>query len=372
MNKALIAIVVVALVLIGGVVGFMLGESGDSGSDTPEVTATGTTGVTATTGETGSTGTTDAVEEGETLNGVNLTAYTAEGYAETAVREDLDRIKEIGSTAVTIVPTWYMKNSSANAVKANPAKTPSDTSLESVIGYAKDIDLKVILKPHVDVIDDTFRGDIQPKDRTKWFDSYEDFIGHYADIAAASEADLFVVGTELKSLSGDTDPWRQVISAVEGKYPGELTYAANWDEVDQVQFWDGLDLIGVDAYYPLSSEGQKPSEEDLVNAWATPIGSLQATSERWGKPVLFTEIGYPTQADATAHPFEVREDQPEDQAAQATAYRAAFSAFADVSWLRGMSWWDWRADATGAENKLMKIGYPPEGKEAEAVLDEKQ
>jgi len=365
-----IAIVVVALVLIGGVVGFMLGDSGDSSE--PETATTGATGVTAVTGETGSTGTTDAVDAGDPMNGVNLTAYTTEGYADPAVQEDLDRIKEIGSTAVTIVPTWYMKNSSANVIKADAKKTPSDSSLESAIGYAKDIGLKVILKPHVDVIDETFRGDIQPADRTKWFDSYADFIGHFADLATSTEADLFVVGTELKSVSGDTDPWREVISTVEGKFSGELTYAANWDEVDQVQFWDALDLIGVDAYYPLASEGQEPSEEELVSAWGTPIGSLQATSDRWGKPVLFTEIGYPTQAGAAAHPFEVKEGEPEDQGAQATAYRAAFAAFADVTWLRGMSWWDWRADPSAEEAKQMKIGYPPEGKEAEDVLDEKQ
>lgn len=366
MNKAVVAIVVIALVLIGGVVGFVIGESDDPGSGN-----TGPTGATASTGSTGTTGSTDDLT-GVTLNGVNLTAYTTEGYATADAKEDLDRIKELGSTAVTIVPTWYMRKSDSNAVKPDPKKSPSDTSLESVIGYAEDIDLKVILKPHVDVLDGTFRGDIQPADRAKWFSSYESYIGHYADFATQTGADLFVVGTELKSLSGDTDPWRQVVSTVRGKFPGGVTYAANWDEVDQVQFWDDLDLIGVDAYYPLASEGQKPSEQDLVNAWATPIGSLQATSDRWGKDVLFTEIGYPTQADAAARPFEVREGEPEDQAAQATAYRAAFKAFADVPWLRGMSWWDWRSDPSKAEAELMKIGYPPEGKEAEGVLEENQ
>jgi len=369
-NKPLVATIVVALVLIGGVVGFMIGESDDS---KPSGTAvTGTTGVTATTGETGSTGSTDVVATGDRLNGLNLTAYTAEGYADPKVQDDLEKIKDLGSTAVTIVPTWYMKNSSANTIKPDAAKTPSDTSLESAIGFAKDIGLKVILKPHVDVIDETFRGDIQPADRTKWFASYESFISHFADLATSTEADLFVVGTELKSVSGDTDPWKQVISTVDGKFSGELTYAANWDEVDQVQFWDSLDLIGVDAYYPLVSEGQKPTEDELVSAWQTPIGSLQASSDRWGKPVLFTEIGYPTQAGAAAHPFEVRDGEPEDQAAQATAYRAAFAALADVSWLRGMSWWDWRADPSKSETKQMKIGYPPEGKEAEGVLSDKQ
>lgn len=370
MNKALLAIFAVSLLLIAGVIGFMLGDDETDDSTATPVPVTGSTGDTTVTDETASAGIADLVSGKLRLDGLNLTAYTAEGYSDAKVHDDLDRIKGIGSNAVTIVPTWYMKNTSANSVRPNSNKSPSDTSLESAIGYAKDIGLKVILKPHIDVIDDTFRGDIQPADRTKWFSSYESFIGFYADFAAKVEADLFAVGTELKSLSGDTDPWRQIVAAVRGKYSGPLTYAANWDEVDQVQFWDDLDLIGVDAYYPLASEGQTPTEEDLVAAWATPIGNLEATSDRWGKPILLTEIGYPTQADAAAHPFEVREGEPEDQAAQATAYRAAFEAFADVDWLRGMNWWAWRADPSNSEN--LAIDYPPEDKEAEDVLAENQ
>ncbi|MDQ2699780.1 MAG: cellulase family glycosylhydrolase [Actinomycetota bacterium] len=360
MSKALIAIFAVALLLIAGVVGFMIGDE-DSSPDDPPTATTGTTG------STGATGTTDAIGDGP-LNGLNLTAYTPEGYAGTKVQEDLERIKDLGSTAVTIVPTWYMAKANSNSIQPDPKKSPSDTSVESVIGYAKDIGLKVILKPHVDVSDETFRGDIQPGDRARWFGSYEDFIGYYADFATRVGADMFTVGTELKSLSGDTDPWRQVIEIVRGKYQGQLTYAANWDEVDQVQFWDSVDLIGVDAYYPLAREGQRPTEDDLVNAWQTPLNNLKSTSDRWGKPVLFTEIGYPTQADAAAHPFEVKEGEPADQAAQATAYRAAFTAFADAEWLRGMSWWSWRADPSPSEQ--LDIDYTPEDKEAEDVLAE--
>ena len=54
-------------------------------------------------------------------------------------------------------------------------------------------------------------------------------------------------------MTSDAEPWQEITSLVRGKYGAPLTYAANWDEVEQVQFFDSLDLIGVDAYYPLSS-----------------------------------------------------------------------------------------------------------------------
>ena len=43
--------------------------------------------------------------------------------------------------------------------------------------------MEVMLKPHVDVIDGTFRGEIEPADRAAWFASYGSMIDHYADLA---------------------------------------------------------------------------------------------------------------------------------------------------------------------------------------------
>ena len=139
-------------------------------------------------------------------------------------------LAELGSTSVTLVPTWYMKSANANRITPDTQKSPSDESLVSAIGMARSAGLLVVLKPHVDVIDDTFRGDIQPADRRSWFESYEEFIDHYASISASNGADLFVAGTELKSISSETDRWRKVIQTVRDRYGGPLTYAANWDE----------------------------------------------------------------------------------------------------------------------------------------------
>ena len=51
-------------------------------------------------------------------------------------------------------------------------------------------------------------------------------------------------------------------------YKGKLTYAANWDgEFEEVAFWDALDVIGVQAYFPLTEE-RVPSVTKLTQAWA--------------------------------------------------------------------------------------------------------
>jgi hypothetical protein len=308
----------------------------------------------------------EEVPEATFLTGFNLTAYTPDGYSGPEVEADLARLKELGSTAVVLVPTWYMARSDSNRIEPDPRKTPDDAGLQTLISLARQAGLEVVLKPHVDVLDGSFRGDIQPSDRAAWFTSYARFIGHYADIAAGSEASVFSVGTELKSLSGDTEAWNVIIEAVRSRFGGELTYAANWDEVFQVQFWDRLDLIGVDAYFPLSQEGEVPTAESLASAWQPNVDGLESLSEQWGKPVLLTEIGYPSQKGSTAHPWEVREGDPADQPVQALAYQAAFDAFEGRSWLRGILWWSWRADPKPRE--AMDLEYTPEGKQAEAVF----
>ena len=173
-------------------------------------------------------------------------------------------------------------------MRSNPdsAKTPSDASLTRAIASARSAGLEVILKPHVDVLDGTFRGDIQPADRAAWFQSYKLFIGIYADLAARSGVGYFSVGTELKSLSGETESWKSVIDNVRGKFGGQLTYAANWDEVFQVQFWDALDIIGVDAYFPLSQKGETPTPESLAGGLAAQRRrsagrSVSSGTDRW-------------------------------------------------------------------------------------------
>lgn len=58
-----------------------------------------------------------------------------------------------------------------------------------------------------------------------------------------------------------------------------------------VNFWDALDFIAVSAYYPLSSH-INPSLEELNAAWVPIMDTLQVTSQKFNKKVIFSEIGY--------------------------------------------------------------------------------
>lgn len=381
LHLRLIAVVLVAAGLIGGLLAITVFDT-DEGSrapsskaselPTPDPVPTGPTGPTALTGATGMSPTSAQPPRpvpqpvSGPLLGVNLTAYTRDGYGQPSVRKAIDTLADLGSTAVTLVPTWYMSSSQANRIAPDPDKSPSDSSLDRAISWSRQAGLQVILKPHVDVIDDSYRGEIRPANFDRWFRSYGDFIDHYATYASARSVDLFVAGTELKTVSTETDRWRSVIQLVRDRYRGPVTYAANWDEVDQVQFWDDLDAIGVDAYYELSpDDGSTPTLQSLVDAWKGVSAKLESTSESWQRPVLLTEVGFPSQTGATVKPYEVT-DQPADQSIQALAYKATFKALSGSSWLRGISWWSWRADPSPEEDH--ETDYSPEGKQAQKAL----
>lgn len=298
--------------------------------------------------------------------GMNVTAFLPDAYAKPTARRAMVTARSTGTRRVALVPTWYMANSASNDVVSNPQKTPTDASIETAAGYARSLGLSVVIKPHVDVLDGTFRGDIMPADSKAWFASYEAMIMRYAELAQRIDADAFVIGTELTSMSLFPDDWRALIAKVRAAYDGTVTYAANWvDGAESVEFWDDLDLIGIDAYMPLQTSSPDPSVDELVTAWGPYESRMASLTERWGKPIVFTELGYQSRAGSAAQLGQA--DAPADQQAQANAYEAAFQALSDQPDFNGIWWWDWSAE--GIEDP---VGWSAEGKLAEQVLSEWQ
>lgn len=106
---------------------------------------------------------------------------------------------------------------------------------------------------------------------------------------------MFEVASELDvSLTTRGSQWRSLISELKNVYNGSLFLAANADTLGNIDFWDALDAIGVDAYYGLGNEelplGVAPTVAQLVAAWEPIRESLANLSSSLGKPVLFTEV----------------------------------------------------------------------------------
>lgn len=157
--------------------------------------------------------------------------------------------------------------------------------------------------------------------------------------------------------------WRRVIQEIRGVYSGALTYAANFDQYDQVGFWDVLDVIGVNAYFPLrerlSSAPVEELESELVESWRRILGGIDEVraEQHPNAPVIFTELGYTSWRGSTIQPwagdgFAVLEDgsggqrrvvwreQPQELRERAMAIEALSEVAAERNrLLRGLLYW---------------------------------
>jgi hypothetical protein len=292
--------------------------------------------------------------------GANVTDWSPDGY--TQARGVLEAARADGITSVSLVPTLYLRTAAYSTVRRDPQRTPSDDSIRQAAAQARAMGLEVTIKPHVDVLDESYRGDIRPADPGAWFASYREQLGRYAVLAREVQATTLVIGTELDSMVGDRRGWMGVIAAARAGFPGTLTYAANWTAVDDVPFWDRLDEIGVDAYVPLGDADTAPAQ--LREAWRPLVTELSALHDRTGKPVAFTELGYQSRSDGLRTPFAAT--GAADEGVQARGYDAAFAVWSRIPWFRGISWWDLpvRPGASSAHDGE----FSPRGKQAERVL----
>lgn len=76
-----------------------------------------------------------------------------------------------------------------------------------------------------------------------------------------------------------------------------------------MNFWDALDYIGVDAYFPLTDH-INPTVEEIKAGWAPIMESLQETSARFDKKIIFAEVGYASFDGAPIAPNHCCEGEP--------------------------------------------------------------
>lgn len=294
--------------------------------------------------------------------GMSIPSWQSHEYLDTRVRESMLALQETGADYIAVVPTWYQEYVGSHSIYPR-VNTPVDSAVIHVINEAMALGYGVMLKPHLDVEDGTFRGDISPIDIDAWFGSYEAFILHYAGIAQVTGVELFCIGTELANLSSRPE-WIDIINAVRDIYDGMIVYAANWDEYPSVSFWEHLDFAGIDAYFPLAYDREATVEEYLQNLelWLYQIDNFQNSI---GKDILITEVGFRSVRGCAVNPYEWQQEGIMDEESQADAYRTILVTLQRKPWLNGIFFWQW--DPILKEDS---IGYTPYNKQAEGVLHE--
>lgn len=277
------------------------------------------------------------------IRAFNITAFWGRWGAPTQSFIDA---RLLGANMVHLVPYWMQSSPETTEIDAPSGVTPTDDQLRATIAQAKDAGLEVALKPHIDIIGGQWRGYIGPPagaDGQQWIaawcQSYRARLLPLADLAQQEGVRQLVVGTELERVQEFAQEcWLPLIAELRQHFSGSLTYAANWTSYSKVTFWSRLDLMGIDAYFPLTTSDQA-SQAELDQGWRRLADDLESFSRAQKKLVLLTEIGYENRNGTAITPWSRSESELLDENEQAMAYRAALTVLWPRSWLVGLSWW---------------------------------
>ncbi len=302
------------------------------------------------------------------LAGVNFTDWMGPSYGSGGAEASLASLAAHNANAVAIVVRGYQQTAKSVEVFAG-ASTPALADVAHAVAQAKALGLRPLLKLHVHMLDGTSAwaiGGFETEELwDQWFASYLAWSMPYLNLAADSGVHTVCIGTEYRDTSGQTARWRQLIAAVRARFGGALTYAAYWGDEAEVQWWDALDYIGIDAYYPLTDHAS-PTLGELAAVWETHRSALRALAVQWQRPVLFTEIGYRNQAGTNVAPADWKLKGDIDQTEQAACYEAVYRAFWNQPWFKGIWWWDWSTDLGRSAEDV--ASYMPANRAAGAVM----
>jgi hypothetical protein len=293
------------------------------------------------------------------------------GYMSSKSDEALDKLAGMGVNAVSVTPFTYMRDPK-RPVWLRFSSGPGEENDESVIHAARSaqaLGMSVMLKPHI-WLGRHWPGDIEmttPSDWERFFDYYYRWIRHYALLAEMYEMEVLCVGVELcRTTIGHEAEWIDMIRRLREIYSGKITYAANWGtEFENIAFWNDLDFLSINCYYPLLDRSEATVAELAAGADEV-FRRIESVQRQFEKPVLITEIGFTSTPSPWENPHEVAWGKPVNLEHQAACYEAVFRSLYGKDWCRGIYWWKWPSFLEyGGE---LHPGFTPNNKPAEKII----
>ena len=305
----------------------------------------------------------------EKINGVSYVASR-----DSIDQKHIDPILHLNANYAAIMPFGFIRDLQHPEVVFNSERQWFGETLEGVKQYIKTLKkdhIKIMMKPQIWVWRGEFTGLINMKTEEEWLQlesTYSNFILEYAKVAEDTNTEIFCIGTELENfVANRPEFWKQLITKIRSVYKGKLTYAANWNEYTKTSFWDELDYIGIDAYFPLSDK-QTPTIQDCKQGWKKYKSEIKSYSEVYNKPILFTEFGYRSVDFTARSPWVSDVDMNGvNLDAQVNATHAIFDEFWNEDWFAGGFIWKWfhAHDKVGGEDDSQ---FTPQNKPVEETV----
>jgi hypothetical protein len=210
-----------------------------------------------------------------------------------------------------------MERSDSIEISRHPTSSPTEESLRRTFDQARSRGLRMMFFPTINLTNESkdptwWRGNIEPRDWDAWWRNYTAFNVHLAALAQEGGVEWYSVGTEMASSQRFPDQWRALVAEVRKVFRGKITYSVNFDSHDSFTFGDCLDVIGMNTYDPIAKHDQYPSEAQVRDGWWWIVYKARALRERFKRPVMITEVGYPSVANAHSGPWDFRSARQAD------------------------------------------------------------
>jgi hypothetical protein len=283
----------------------------------------------------------------------------------------IDEIAQTGANTLSLVLAAFQENGSSSSIFLDLRKTPGDEHLARLIRHAHERNLRVVLMPIVlleNAREGEWRGKINPGSWNDWWEDYTSILMHYAELAERCQVEVFMVGSELISTEKMDNRWRELIGKIRSRFSGRLAYSSNWDHYRPITWWDAVDIAGMTTYYDLTG-GKEPTLDLLTRSWEKLRKEILAWQRDIGRPILFTEVGWPNQIGCAQYPWNyyANPDKP-DPLTQANCFEAFFRTWINEPAIAGYLVWEWR-NHPGQKVGLEDTSYVPMDKPAIAVIE---
>lgn len=293
------------------------------------------------------------------------------GYGSELAVASLQHLQQLGTNAIAIIPYGYLRQPNQPRFPGVHHRAGSENDEAVIFAHhrAQQLGISTLLKPQI-WISNSWPGDVDMPTESDWQQFYDDYyrwIRHYALLAEMRGFDAFCIGVEFsKSTLQHPDRWRDMIRRVRGLYRGPITYAANWGaEFEQLTFWDALDFIGLNSYYPLS-QSDSPNRNELKKAMEQVLEKARRVNRTFNKPVVLTEVGFRSVDTPWKNPHADADGRAYNPDAQQLCYEVLFECIQNKDWIKGLFLWKWPSYLD--YQRTHPHGFAPAGKPAEQVV----
>lgn len=231
--------------------------------------------------------------------------YAGRPLGYTHLNEQFRRMTEAGVNAIQFIKLLSMDSETDPQIHDPNPMPDRDEQLRDGMRAAKAAGFHVMLRlvifldapwPRADNLQDR----LEPADWDVWFDAYDSFVLHYAQLCEEAGADIFSFSDTLQTTYRFEARYRELIDKMRDVYSGKLTVLTGpyADRLNAISFWDALDYVGIDGslhtagYVAFANADRLPVDaiyEIFVKEFEQ---NVLPTVEAVHKPLLWGEIYY--------------------------------------------------------------------------------